>query len=211
MVDNGGVAEALVAWLERRPDCVLDSGLSADEISHAEARYGLTMPSIWRAVLAVAHPVALVGSALGRGWQPFPDWRSRDSVETLRMVEAPVNGLLFDVEYNDFWWRGWGPRPEAASDRLSDARAHLAQVPRLTPLWGHQYVGSEDDGPVFSVVQADLYVPALTLAGLLDGSSESPVPAEEYPIGSVPFWSDLHAFNQVGHYTKFGKLAEGGL
>jgi hypothetical protein len=66
-------------------------------------------------------------------------------------------------------------------------------------------------GPVFSVVQADLYVPALTLAGLLDGSSEDPVPAEEYPIGRVPFWSDLHAYSQIRHFTAFGELAEGGL
>lgn len=215
MPDNDGVVSALVGWLEQRTDCLVEPGLSADEIAHAEATYGLNMPPVWKAVLVRAHPIALPRPPRGKDgilrWMSFPDWRLRDPSDTRRMVEAPVVGLMFDVEKNDFWWRAWGPRPDVMAERLSVARAQLALVPRLTPLWGHQYVGSEDDGPVFSIVQADLYVPALNLFGLLDGRSEDPVPPEDYPIGRVPFWSDLHAYSQVGHFTTFGELAEGGL
>jgi hypothetical protein len=98
-------------------------------------------------------------------------------------------------------------------ERLAAARRRLAEVPRLTPLWGHTYVGPGDASPVFSIVQADLYVPALSLADLPAGRGQDAVPAERWPIGSVPFWSELHAYAQLGHLPAlpFGALAEGGL
>jgi hypothetical protein len=91
-----------------------------------------------------------------------------------RVVEQPVNGLLFDVEHCDFWWHGWGRRPEVMASRLYVARRRSADVPRLTPLGGHLYVGEGDDSPVFSIVQADLYVPALTLPDLVTGGVRKP-------------------------------------
>jgi hypothetical protein len=64
---------------------------------------------------------------------------------------------------------------------------------------------------VFSIVQADLYVPAMTLPDLITGRSQDSVDSMEYPIGDVPFWSELHAYSQLGHMSAFGELADGGL
>jgi hypothetical protein len=99
----------------------------------------------------------------------------------------------------------------------------------------HLYVGADDDSPVFSIVQGDLHIPALSLAELaeLAGTSgaggellgaaadadaaeavvgQDAVPAEDYPIGAVPFWSELHAYSQFGHDDeRFAGLARGGL
>lgn len=144
-------------------------------------------------------------------WSAFPHWRLRDEEGTRRLIDAPVDGLLFDVEHNGFWWNAWGEPPRVTSERLTVARSQLATVPRLTPLWGHLYVGPDDSSPVFSIVQADLYVPYLTLGDLLSGGSEADIPVENYPLGSVPFWSELHAYAQIGHLTDFGGLARGGL
>jgi hypothetical protein len=199
----------LVGWL-RTPnaDCELTPGLGSDELDAAERAFGITMPPLWRAVLSRVCPVSRAG-----GGRRYPDWRRGDDPAVREMVDAPVGGLLFDVEHNGFWWRAWGPAPAAMPERLAAARRRLAEVPRLTPLWGHTYVGPGDASPVFSIVQADLYVPALSLADLPAGRGQDAVPAERWPIGSVPFWSELHAYAQLGHLPAlpFGALAEGGL
>jgi hypothetical protein len=38
------------------------------------------------------------------------------------LIDVPVQGLLFDVEENGFWWNAWGASPERAQDRLAVAR-----------------------------------------------------------------------------------------
>jgi hypothetical protein len=197
----------LLDWLGARTDCELAPGLDEAELDRAEQVFGITMPPLWRAVLRRAHPVPGLGAK-----RVYPDWRLGDEQGTHALVRRPVEGVLFDVEQNGFWWHDWGPAPGSAAERLALAGRHLATVPRLTPLMGHWYVGSEDDSPVFSIVQTDLYVPARTLADLPAGRSQDGVAPEEYPIGAVPFWSELHAYSALGHHADlpFARLAEGG-
>ena len=179
--------------------------------------FGLTFSPLWQSVLMLVHPAPryVAPQPWHRGANSgarYPDWRLRDPEATRRLIDAPVAGLLFDVEENDFWWNAWGPPPATNAQRLQVASRELANVPRLTPLWGHWYIADSDDSPVFSIVQADLYIPAVTLAGLPTGQSQDSVPAHEYPIGAVPFWSDLHAYSQLGHeHGPFGSLGTGGL
>jgi hypothetical protein len=117
--------------------------------------------------------------------------------------------VLFDVERNGFWWRAWGDPPEDNKDRTEKARSELVQVPTLTPLWDHRYAGSTNDSPVLSIVQTDLYIPALTLRGMVSGSAQTAddLSPEQYPIGDVPFWSLLHAYSAMGHEASVGDLA----
>jgi hypothetical protein len=122
-----------------------------------------------------------------------------------------VEGLLFDVERNGFWWHAWGSPPDEIPERLAEARERLSEVPRLTPLWSNLFLADTDDSPVFSIEQADLYVPALTLPDLITQRSEDSLDPTDYPIGAVPFWSELHAYSQIGHMSAFGELADGGL
>jgi hypothetical protein len=209
-------AEAFADRLRRRDDCTIEPGLSTQEITHAEAATGVTFPPLWQEVLKIVHPVELPEpprSADGvLRWTRFPDWRMRDPDSLQWMLDGPADGVLFDVEHNMFWWRSWGDRPTVVSDALALARTQLAAVPRLTPLWSHLYVGSIDQSPVFSIVQTDVYVPALTLESFVAGTSqsESGISIESYPLGDVPFWTMLHAWSQVGHTTSFGELAQSG-
>jgi hypothetical protein len=198
----------LVEWLREQPGGTLAPGLTEAQLVRAERAYRVRMPPLWRAVLARTCPISRPG-----GTTAYPDWRGEDVPGTRELVERPVRGLLFDVEQNGFWWHGWGSAPERAAQRVALARRRLAEVPRLTPLLGHLYVGSDDGSPVFSIVQADLYVRALSLADLRTGRDQGTVPAERYPIGSVPFWSELHAYSQLGHDkgSRFAHLATGGL
>jgi hypothetical protein len=201
------VTEGLLSWLRRRGDCDLRPGLTTAELEHAEEVLRLTVPPLWRSVLTRALPLSPAGS-LAR----YPDWRAPAAAGTRERVEAPVEGVLFDVIENGFWWHAWGPTPEDADAREALARRRLAAAPRLVPLFGHLYVAPDDESPVFSVSQANLFVPALSLADLPSGRGQGEVPESDWPIGSVPFWSELHAYSQLGHdeCAGFGRLARGG-
>lgn len=206
------MAQQLVGWLAGLHNGVCEPGPTDAEIERAQEVFGLTFSPLWRSVLRLVHPIAKPGTSRP-DWPSFPDWRLRHEAATRQLIEAPVEGLLFDVEHNGFWWNAWGSQPATVIDRLKIARRELAEVPRLTPLWGHRYIAETGDSPVFSIVQADLAVPALTLGGLLDGQDLDRIPVASFPIGRVPFWSELHAYSVLGHdeNSPFAKLATGGL
>lgn len=212
---SDSAVDALVAWLRAQPDCELEDGLTAAELDHAEERFGIVFPPLWRRVLARVHPIGLPKPPRGPDgtlrWTAYPDWRLRDEAATRDLIDAPVDGLLFDVEHNDLWWADWGKRPDQVPARRQGAAGHLADVPRLVPLWSHLYVAATDDSPVFSIVQADLYVPALSVADLPADRNQGVVPLDDWPIGNTPFWSDLHAYSQLGPQGPFAYLGTGGL
>ncbi len=196
-----GAVEAIVSALRDRSDLLVEDGLSPDEMTQAEQQFEVRFPPLWRAVLGACHPVALPVPPRGADgvlrWTAVPDWRGRDPQGTRELVDAPVDGVVFDVEVNDFWWAGWGRRPRRRTDRVAAAREHLAAVPRLVPLWGHQYVSSDDRSPVLSVVQTDLYCAAADLGALVRGQA----PTDDTPAGAgcrVEFWSDLLDWSQGG-------------
>ncbi|OLF16264.1 hypothetical protein [Actinophytocola xanthii] len=196
-------AEKLVRWLADRGDCELEPGLTTAELDRAQERFDIEMPPLWRRVLHLAHPVALPVPPRGDDgvlrWVPYPDWRLRDEDATQQLVDWPAEGVLFSAEYGSFWWRGWGERPSEKARRPAVAGERLAEAPRLTPLRSNWYVGSADDSPVFSIHQIDLYVPALSLADIPSGRTQDEVPNDQWPIGHVPFWSELHMWSQIGH------------
>ena len=208
-------ARRLASWIGRTQDCVIEDGLSPTELDRAEQWLGLAFPSLWREVLAIVHPVAVPRPPRGPDgvlrWTRFPDWRLRDEEMTNFVVELPIDGLLFDVESNGFWWTAWGEAPREVAARVELAGRMLVQVPKLIPIWGHRYVSDVPGAPVFSIVQSDLYVPALTLEDMATGRSQDGLPVEGYPIGDVPFWSLLHGWSQVGHIDPaLGALATSG-
>lgn len=208
--------DGLVDWLRQQPGCIIEDGLTERELDRAEEYFGIRFPPLWRATLDRVHPIAVPKPPRGPDgilrWNAYPDWRMRDDAQTRDLIETPLEGLLFDVERCDFWWTAWGPAPDDLPTRLRIAAERLADVPRLVPLWSHLYVAPVNDGPVFSIVQADLYIPALSVIDLPTGRNQNAVPVPDWPIGSIPFWSDLHAYSQCGHlHDRFGRLGTGGL
>ena len=212
---DGGVASAvddLVQWVRQQPNTVLQPGLSDEELSAAQSALRIEFPVLWRDVLRLVLPLDGAATKNQRAWPSWPDWRLRDLEQVQLRVDAPTDGLLFDVENNDFWWRAWGPIPDNPAARLRLARQRLGEVPRLVPIYGRLYVATASGSPVFSIVQADLWMPATTLADLPRGRDQDAVSMEDWPIGGVPFWSELHAYAQVGHMDeRFAGLAQGGL
>jgi hypothetical protein len=210
--DVANAVDDLVQWVQQRPNTVLEPGLSDEELSAAQSALAIEFPVLWTDVLRVVLPVDGDASQDKRAWPDWPDWRLRNFEHVHLRVHAPIEGLLFDVENSDFWWQAWGPMPDSPTARLRVAHQRLAEVPRLVPIYGHQYVATASSSPVFSIVQADLWMPAITLADLPLGRDQEAVPMEDWPIGGVPFWSELHAYGQAGHMDeRFAGLGRGDL
>ena len=185
MRDDRRALDLIVSSIQRLRDggVRLEPGLSDEEVSRVEDRFGFSFGPEHRELLQSAVPV-------GESW---PDWRN-DSDEDLRgRLDWPVEGLLFDVRNNGFWPASWGDAPDGEEDREPQARAHPVRVPRLTPIFAHRYLTADEQftpSPVFSVHQTDVIFYGDDLLDYVAHEFHVPPPhpsARTY----VPFWSDL--------------------
>ncbi|MFG2298378.1 hypothetical protein [Streptomyces sp. NPDC048603] len=127
-------------------------GLIERELDAVEARFGFTFSADHRVFLAAGLP---------HGSRSWPDWRNGDPEDLAERLSQPVEGVLFDVEHNGFWYPAWNPRPAETSDALQIARSELATVPKLVPLYSHRYLpgtAGECGHPVLSVHQTDIII-----------------------------------------------------
>lgn len=157
-------------------------GLSERELDAVEARFGFSFSADHRVFLAAGLP---------HGSPSWPDWRHGDPEDLAARLERPAEGALFDVEHNRFWHPDWAPRPAETADALRVARAELATVPRLVPVYGHRYLpgtAGEWGHPVLSVHQTDIIFYGNDLADYVRHEftgRASPLPAR----ATVDFWS----------------------
>jgi hypothetical protein len=178
--ERGVEAARLLARL--RPELIAP-GLTPTELAEVERRHGFAFADDHRAFLAAGLPH-------GDRW---PDWR--DSPED--QVRWPVEGVLFDVDHNGFWYPGWGTRPERMPDALALAAQRLAAVPRMLPVYGHRYLPAGPGGghPVLSMYQTDIIVYGRDLLDYLGrdfGGLGAPTD-DDRPLVTVEFWRDLVA------------------
>ncbi len=177
-------------FVQHLPEVELDEGLSDDEIAHAEARYGIRFPTDLRELLKTALP---------RG-EGFPNWRSGEEAMLRDWLEMPLEGVLFDVEHNDFWLPEWGPRPETLDEALRHAGELVAAAPRLIPIYMHRMIAGEpcrEGNPVFSVHQTDIIHYGFDLADYLRHEFELP-DREPWPavVRPIRFW-DIARFQEA--------------
>ncbi len=90
----------LARTLLDRLACRVEAGMTGIELDRVEARYGIYFAADHRVLLGAGVPV-------GTGW---PNWRDPEHGELRGRLDAPVRGVLFDVEHNGFWHSGWGRR-----------------------------------------------------------------------------------------------------
>lgn len=161
----------------------LSPGLTDAELDRIEDEFAFRFADDHRAFLAAGLPS-------GRGW---PDWRTPDRPALRDRLAAPVEGVLFDVAHGEFWYGGWGPRPQPDDEAVEKARRYLMTVPRMIPLYSHRYLPAGLTGhPVLSIYQTDI---------VLSGNDLGDWMAREFGVGtasevagrrpSVPFWRDL--------------------
>ena len=176
--------------LAKKGVCVMEPGLTDAEFARVEQDFGFEFADDHRAVLATALPVDRDAR------HTWPDWRDGDPAALRAQLDRPVDGVLFDVERNGFWHRGWGERPVDVRERLEAAREELAKVPRLVPIYAHRFLpaGRGTSGhPVLSVHQTDLIYYGADLLDYIEREfGYVPNWSEGWdPQATVPFWSEL--------------------
>ncbi|GIE93195.1 hypothetical protein [Paractinoplanes rishiriensis] len=160
----------------------LSPGLTDAEFDAVEREFGFTFAADHRAFLAAGVPT-------GRGW---PDWRGTDRDRLREQAAFPVEGVLFDVGENEFWYDGWGPRPATADQAVAAARFHLATAPRMVPLFTHRYLPAGlNPHPVLSIYQTDVVHYGNDLADWLNREFGLGEPATDRRRPTVPFWREL--------------------
>ncbi|MFD7864804.1 hypothetical protein [Streptomyces sp. NPDC059783] len=136
--------------LQRLLRTEIGPGLSERELDAVERRFGFRFAADHRVFLSAGLP---------RGSSRWPDWRDGDPEVLAERLARPVEGVLFDVEYNGFWYPRWAARPAGTDAAVRVARSELEGVPQLVPVYGHRYlpgVGGAEGHPVLSVVQTDI-------------------------------------------------------
>ncbi|MFI7546636.1 hypothetical protein [Actinoplanes sp. NPDC049599] len=178
MIDEGTAADVLASYGR----CTVRPGLTEAELAGVEQEFGFSFADDHRAFLAAGLPY-------GRGW---PDWRDGDRDQLREKLAMPVEGVLFDVAENGFWYEGWGPQPATTTEAVTVARRFLMTVPRLVPVHSHRYLpaGRGASGhPVLSVMQTDIIGYGADLAAYLRHEFGGEPLRTARP--TVAFWRDL--------------------
>ncbi|MFI5893578.1 hypothetical protein ACIA5D_26080 [Actinoplanes sp. NPDC051513] len=158
------------------------AGLTDDELTAIEREFGFTFSADHRAFLAAGVPT-------GRGWV---DWRNPDRATLRERLAMPVEGVLFDVAENSFWYGGWGPRPPSDAESFAAARSYLMTVPRMIPVYSHRYLPAAVPGqPVLSIYQTDVIHYGNDLLDWLNREFSLGSPAGSMTRPTVAFWRDL--------------------
>jgi hypothetical protein len=163
----------------------MEPGLSDDELARVEDEFGFEFADDHRAFLSAALPV-------GDSW---PDWRDAPRRILQQRLRLPTDGILFAVEWQEFWGADWGDTPARMKDALRSANYHLARVPQLVPVHSNRYLpaGRSSHGrPVLSVYQADVTCCSTDLFSYIEGEFGDGTPDRSpLPTSTVEFWSDL--------------------
>lgn len=168
-----------------------ERGLTENEFEKLETSLGVTFPPDYREFLGFALPV-------NKG---FVNWRV-ESIEVLRsrIFDLPLEGILFDIERNDFWLEEWGLKPEDLLSALKLGREKFLEAPQILPINGHRYIPcepSEPGNPIFSIHQTDIIYYGSDLRNYLENEFSYYLrgPNREYELGEnireIRFWSTL--------------------
>ena len=197
--DAARLGEEAARLLARTGQHEIGPGLTDAEFTRIERDYGFEFADDHRAFLAAGLPLKTPEPYERRNL--WPDWRDGDPGDLRKMLDWPVGGVLFDVQYDDLWHPSWGQRPAETSTALDTARRLLAWVPKMIPVYGHHYLpaGRGTYGhPVLSIWQTDILMFGTDLAEYIaiEFLRRSMIPDLTPPPGWTPppmvlFWSDF--------------------
>lgn len=194
-------ARRLARWA--RHECVIEPGLTDAEFAQVEDEFGFEFAEDHRAFLAGGLPVSVPYDdppGVFRSWpEPWLDWRDGDRGALRERLSWPAVCVESYVEHQGFWRDDFGPRPEQPEEALAVARAALAGLPKLVPVYGHRFLpaGRGSYGhPVLSVYHTDTIFYGFDLADWVrqefrPGDEPGPDDTARVPQATVRFWRDV--------------------
>jgi hypothetical protein len=168
-------------------------GLSEEEVLQVEEKFNFKFPPDLKLFLQKALPIS----------ENFVNWRLgiKSNKETNKIVdrlEYPLDGMLFDIEKNNFWVSNWGKKPESLQDKILVAKKNYETYPKLIPVYLHRYIPSlpnEIGNAIFSVWQMDIIYYGINLenyfANEFEYTESGFFELDEYPVKKIEFWSQI--------------------
>ena len=155
---------------------LFDTGLTNNEISQLENKYGFGFVPDLKAFLQTALPIST----------KFVNWRkgisSESENETIQSIlNWPWDGMKFDLEHSDYWHETWGKKPDDLMQKIKVAKEYFDTYPKLLPIYGHRFMPSlpnEMSNPVLSVYQMDIILYGIDLADYFAGEFGFALPDE---------------------------------
>jgi hypothetical protein len=170
-------------------------GLTKTEIGAIKQKFNVVFPPDLARFLMTALPTS----------DDFVNWRKGLALKEIEMkirkrMEWPFDGMVFDIENNNFWVDNWGQKPDTVEERKKIARQHFDKYPKLVPVYSHRYIPNEpfeDWNPVFSVHQMDIIYYGYDLptyfANEFNFSLTDTFAIPNKPKRTIRFWSDWTA------------------
>lgn len=170
----------------------LEKGLNDNEVVQVETKFDFKFPPDLRSFLQTALPISY----------RFVNWRqgltSQEMANDIaKLLAWPLDGMLFDIENNNFWDDRWGSIPEKLEDKVSIATKNYKTYPKLIPIYSHRYIPAHPHkvgNPVFSIYQMDIIYYGYDLATYFAKEFGFELPDHfeipERPILDIEFWSD---------------------
>lgn len=170
-----------------------DSGLTDDEVLQVETKFDFKFPPDLKLFLQTALPTS----------DRFVNWRLglKSKNETNKIIDRlgwPLEGMLFDLQSNEFWINSWGDKPNTYEEKERIAKEKYLTFPKLIPICSHRYIPSipnENDNPIFSVYQMDIIYYGINLenyfANEFGYTKSGGYELDEYPEKKIEFWSKI--------------------
>ena len=172
-------------------------GLTEEEFDKIESFYSIKFPKVLRILYKSFLPNFY-------NWRDFSD----ENVEKIKLyLNMPIEGIKFDIKYNNFWLECFGEKTGDIENDISKAEEYMKnakeeEVPKLVPIYSHRYVPCFPeiiDVPVFSVHQTDIIYYGYNLEDYFEkefnknfsNQNENP----DIGTKEVPFWSKFVEMN----------------
>lgn len=179
----------------REKNVVFGEGLTESEALEVEELYNFCFPPDVKCFLQTALPVGK-NRPDGVSRFTFPNWREALKPEHIpayrKWLDSPLEGMLFDVEFNNLWLELWGEAPAAMEDKKLIATRHYYTYPKLIPVYGHRFIPSrpcEEGNPVFSVHQMDIVYYGNDLVDYFMTEFGFQGWHSTHPLKQIEFWS----------------------
>jgi hypothetical protein len=164
-------------------------GLTESEFGLIGRKFEFCFPPDLKEFLSIALPIS----------NQFINWRdmSEHNIQLIhKRFDWCLDGMLFDVEHNNFWLKEWGAKPvdlEAAKGKCIE---QYRKAPKLIPIYSHRYIPEtplEKGNPILSVYQTDIiyYGENLNSYLMVEFGIKKYDDIDFYSIKRVPFWSDI--------------------
>jgi hypothetical protein len=166
-------------------------GLTDNEILQVENKFDILLPPDLKLFLKTELPIS----------ENFVNWRLglklKDEADKIfDRLNWPLEGMLFDLQSNEFWIKSWGCKPNNYKEKERIAKEKYSTFPKLIPIYSHRYIPSrpnEEGNPVFSVHQMDIIYYGYDLATYFANEFNFKLTSEfkllDKPNREIDFWT----------------------